>query len=60
MYHVGDTPFDVLAAVQAGAVPVGVTTGVFSAADLTEAVPETVLVTDFADLPAALAVFGLQ
>lgn len=39
-FHVGDTPFDVLAAEAAGVVPVGVATGVYSADELTTAVPE--------------------
>ena len=55
----GDTPYDVMAAREAGAIPVGVTTGIFSAADLLQAVPETVLIPDFRDLDTALTVFGL-
>jgi phosphoglycolate phosphatase-like HAD superfamily hydrolase len=58
-FHVGDTPFDVLAAKQAGAVPIGVCTGIFTQAQLAEAVPETVHVSSFADLNAALALFGV-
>jgi phosphoglycolate phosphatase-like HAD superfamily hydrolase len=59
VYHVGDTPFDVLAARHAGAVPVGVTTGVFTADDLVKAVPETLLVQNFADLALSLKLFGM-
>lgn len=39
-FHVGDTPFDVLAAQAAGVTPVGVATGVFRAEQLSAAVPE--------------------
>lgn len=42
-FHVGDTPQDVLAAQIAEAVPVGVTTGIFSAEDLTNAVPDAII-----------------
>ena len=35
--HVGDSPYDIKAAVLAGAMPVGVTTGIFTEADLREA-----------------------
>eukprot|EP00892_Ulva_mutabilis_P003181 jgi/Ulvmu1/12864/UM098_0049.1 len=45
-FHVGDTPFDVLAAQAAGVVPVGVTTGVFAAEELTSVVPETRMLAD--------------
>ena len=56
----GDTPYDVKAAQAAGVTPVGVVTGVFSADDLQQAVPETVLVESFADVDAAMRVFGLS
>ena len=49
-----------LAAKQAGAIPVGVCTGIFTKEQLAEAVPETVHVNSFADLTAALQVFGLS
>jgi phosphoglycolate phosphatase-like HAD superfamily hydrolase len=58
-YHVGDTPFDVKAAKQAGAVPIGVSTGIFSKEVLCEAEPDTVHVPSFADLEASMKVFGL-
>lgn len=45
-FHVGDTPFDVLAAQAAGVTPVGVATGVFGAAELTAAVPEAHILGD--------------
>lgn len=51
---VGDTPLDVAAAVAAGARSVGVTTGPFTAADLTEAGAGTVL-SGLTDTPAVLA-----
>ena len=54
--HVGDTPYDVLAAVAAGAVPVGVTTGVHTKQEL-EAVapPGTVILDSMADVEGAVA-----
>ena len=42
-FHVGDTPQDVKAAQAAEAVPVGVTTGVYSAEDLQAACPDSIL-----------------
>lgn len=54
--HVGDTPYDVLAAVDAGASPVAVLTGVHTRADI-EAVapPGTPILESMADVDAALA-----
>jgi phosphoglycolate phosphatase-like HAD superfamily hydrolase len=57
-FHVGDTPMDVLAAKAAGVVPVGVTTGVFSAEDLLSACPEAILHTSL-EGEDALKTFGL-
>lgn len=45
-FHVGDTPFDVLAAEAADVVPVGVPTGVFTAEELAAAVPEARMLSD--------------
>lgn len=59
-FHVGDTPYDVRAAQHAGVVPVGVTTGIFSADDLLHTVPDAVVLPSLADLSEALAVFGLR
>lgn len=59
VYHVGDTPYDVLAAKVAGVVPIGCVTGIFSQAELLEAVPETVIVQSFADTEASMLLFGL-
>jgi phosphoglycolate phosphatase len=59
-FHVGDTPYDVRAAKHAGVVPVGVTTGIFSADDLLSSVPDTVLLPSLADLRSVLAAFGLE
>jgi hypothetical protein len=42
-YHVGDTPMDVLAAHAADAVPVGVTTGIFCAEELSTACPHALI-----------------
>ena len=54
--HVGDTPYDVMAAVEAGAVPVGVLTGVHTR-DQLEAVapPGTLILDDLADVDGAVA-----
>jgi phosphoglycolate phosphatase-like HAD superfamily hydrolase len=49
--YVGDTPADMRAAAQAGAVPVGVPTGSFTASDL-QAAGAGVLLTSLADFPA--------
>lgn len=59
-YHVGDTPFDVLAAAQAGAVAVGVVTGVFSERELREAVPHCVVAQNLSCVNSALKIFGLE
>jgi len=56
---VGDTPFDVLAAKEADAVPIGVVTGVFSREELLEAVADIVILQDFSDIESSLRVFGL-
>ncbi|KXZ54465.1 hypothetical protein GPECTOR_4g530 [Gonium pectorale] len=39
-YHVGDTPMDIQAALDAGAVPIGVATGIFSRSELEAVAPE--------------------
>ena len=59
--HVGDTPFDILAAVAAGAEPVGVATGAHSLAELAAvAPPGTALLDSLEDLGAVLAALGLE
>lgn len=58
-FHVGDTPMDVLAAKAAEAVPVGVTTGIFSAEELLTACPDSILLTSL-EGEDALKTFGLQ
>ncbi len=57
--HLGDTPFDCLAAAAAGATPVGVATGVHSRTDLEGAVPGVVVLDDLSDTAAALRALGL-
>jgi phosphoglycolate phosphatase-like HAD superfamily hydrolase len=59
-YHVGDTPFDVKAAKQAGAVPVGVSTGIFTREQLHDAESSTVHVESFTDVASALKTFHLH
>jgi phosphoglycolate phosphatase len=54
--YVGDTPADVLAACAAGTVAIGVTTGAFDAAALTEAGADVILAT-LEDFPAWYAGF---
>lgn len=57
--HVGDTPFDLKAARAAGALPVGVATGVFSRGELEAAgVPGAVILDDLSDLEASLRAMG--
>ena len=59
--HVGDTPCDILAAVAAGAEPVGVATGAHSLAELAAvAPPGTALLDSLEDLGAVLAALGLE
>lgn len=48
-FHIGDTPFDLLAAQAAGVTPVGVATGVFRAEELTAAVPEAHILSHLSD-----------
>jgi phosphoglycolate phosphatase len=58
--HLGDTPFDVRAALAAGATPVGVATGVHSREELEAAGgPGVVVLDDLTDTAAALAALGL-
>ena len=59
--HIGDTPFDLRAAASAGAQGVGVTTGVFSADELS-AVPggPWAVLSSLADTAAVLRLLGLE
>ena len=58
--HIGDTPFDLKAAEAAGALPVGVATGIFSKEELVAAnVPGAVILDDLSDLEASLRAMGL-
>ncbi|PNW83221.1 hypothetical protein CHLRE_06g311850v5 [Chlamydomonas reinhardtii] len=58
-FHVGDTPMDIKAAVDAGAVPVAVATGIYTAEQL-KAVAEGVVVLDsLSDVQAVLRVMKL-
>ena len=57
--HIGDTPFDLMAAAEAGALPVGVATGIFSKEELVAAdVPGAVILDDLSDLEASLKAMG--
>jgi phosphoglycolate phosphatase-like HAD superfamily hydrolase len=57
--HVGDTPHDLRAAAAAGALPVGVATGIFSREELVAAgVPGAVILDDLSDLEASLRAMG--
>ncbi|GLI60029.1 hypothetical protein VaNZ11_002094, partial [Volvox africanus] len=59
-FHVGDTPMDIQAALDAGAVPIGVATGIYSREQLEAVAPhESVVVLDsLADLPFVLQKLG--
>jgi phosphoglycolate phosphatase-like HAD superfamily hydrolase len=59
-FHVGDAPMDVQAAVGAGAVAVGVCTGIYTRQELAEAAPEAVVLEDLCDLQAVMQTFGLN
>eukprot|EP00747_Dinoflagellata_sp_TGD_P181206 gnl/TRDRNA2_/TRDRNA2_34860_c0_seq1.p1 gnl/TRDRNA2_/TRDRNA2_34860_c0~~gnl/TRDRNA2_/TRDRNA2_34860_c0_seq1.p1 ORF type:complete len:186 (-),score=26.21 gnl/TRDRNA2_/TRDRNA2_34860_c0_seq1:80-637(-) len=59
-YHIGDAPADVCAAAYAGATPIGVTTGKFSAEELRAACPEAIVLESLEDLPRFLTVIGLD
>lgn len=56
--HVGDTPMDVRAAKDAGALPLGVTTGVFTFEELHSACPDATIVSSL-EGEDALKIFGL-
>lgn len=60
-FHVGDTPNDIQAAIKVGAVPVGVTTGIYTTKQLQEycTVPESVLLEGLHDVEGMLKVLGL-
>lgn len=57
-YHVGDTPMDLQAADAAGAVGVGVTTGIFSHDELAASSPGSVILPGLEDLSQVLKSFG--
>lgn len=59
--HIGDTVFDLKAAAEAGALPVGVATGIFSKEELAAArVPGAVILDDLSDLEASLKAMGFS
>jgi phosphoglycolate phosphatase len=60
-FHVGDTPMDIQAALAGGAMPIGVSTGIFSSDELkwsAEGKP-MILLSDMADTDAVLKAMGL-
>ena len=57
--HVGDAPMDVKAAAAAGAHPLGVTTGIYTAAQLEDACPAATVLAGLHDLPRVLQALGL-
>eukprot|EP00803_Ostreobium_quekettii_P001249 evm.model.scf_269EXC.2 EVM.evm.TU.scf_269EXC.2 scf_269EXC:31294-32691(-) len=59
-FHIGDTPMDLLAAKEAGAVAIGVTTGTYSRRDLETCGAETVVLDDLADVSQVLKAMGLE
>lgn len=59
VFTVGDTPQDIHAGRQAGAITVAVATGIYTESQLAEHQPDH-LVADFADLPALLSIFGVH
>ena len=58
-FHVGDAPMDVQAAWDAGAVPVGVLTGIYTRQQLSSACPASVILDDLSDLDQVLSVLNL-
>lgn len=58
-FHVGDAPMDVRAAAAAGAVPIGVTTGIYTREQLEEACPEAVILEGLHDVNGVLKLAGL-
>lgn len=59
--HIGDTVYDLKAAAAAGALPVGVATGIFSKEELAAArVPGAVILDDLSDLEASLRAMGFS
>lgn len=59
--HIGDTVYDLKAAAAAGALPVGVATGIFSKEELAAArVPGAVILDDLSDLEASLKEMGFS
>lgn len=59
-YHVGDTPMDIQAAIEAGAVPIGVATGIYTKQQLLDVAPGVLVLDSLASLPQALAALGLE
>ncbi|KAG2500409.1 hypothetical protein HYH03_001980 [Edaphochlamys debaryana] len=60
-FHVGDTPMDIKAAIDAGAVPIGVSTGIYSKAQLEAVAPgqQVVVLESLEDADAVLGAMGL-
>ena len=59
-YHIGDAPSDVAAAQLAGAKPIGVTTGIFTAEELRQAAPSCTVLGGFARLEGTLQCLGMS
>lgn len=53
-FHIGDAPMDVQAAADAGAVPLGVTTGIYTGEQLLAAAPNATILESLEDLPRVL------
>lgn len=49
-FHIGDAPMDVQAAADAGAVPLGVTTGIYTKEQLLVAAPSATILEGLGDL----------
>lgn len=61
-YHVGDTPMDIQAAIAAGAVPIGVATGIYSKEELQTCMGdghEVVVLDNLSDVGTVMKVMGL-
>ena len=60
-FHVGDTPNDILAAIEKGAIAIGVATGIYTKEQLEAVVPggQVVVLDDLTDTAAFMRVLGL-